>query len=124
MCQDILVLAQHSEHRSIQRCEHATVHLVWDNATLHLWPQDFLRLASWVESIQNTGTIAATGMAFHLDGSGNADLWVGSVGLRLAAADLLVLRQLAAEAATMMKQPQKPTSGWYLYSGEQTSQLN
>ncbi len=48
MCKHLTMLAKESTTRYIARCEHGSVHVVWDNLSIRLRPADFVRLAERV----------------------------------------------------------------------------
>jgi hypothetical protein len=49
MCQNEIVLAEHSTTRYISQCEHDTVHLMWDGLGLHLTQERFYAMADVIE---------------------------------------------------------------------------
>jgi hypothetical protein len=44
MCDKVTVLAKAGATRYVARCEHGTVHVVWDNVSLRLSGADFIRI--------------------------------------------------------------------------------
>lgn len=50
MCQQIVILVEQSQTRYVSRYEHGIVHLVWDEVSIHLTPEVFLRLAIQIET--------------------------------------------------------------------------
>ncbi len=45
MCNQLTLLAKASASRYIAQCEHGTIHVVWDNVSVRLRPEDFINIA-------------------------------------------------------------------------------
>lgn len=45
MCNQLTLLAKAGASRYIAQCEHGTIHVVWDNVSVRLRPEDFQNLA-------------------------------------------------------------------------------
>ena len=86
MCQQATTLAVHGNSRQIWRCEHGTIHLNWEQATLRLHPNDFRRAVRLLEE-------GVTELGFNKVSEGNCmvvpqengfyQFWYGNVMLIL-----------------------------------------
>ena len=92
MCKRLNILAQHSPTCYIAQCEHSTIHLCWENISIHLQPFDFLSL---------TDTISAV-WANQPDHNGKMRLGIGNLALEVPADDCRPLSELMGRAATQL----------------------
>jgi hypothetical protein len=102
MCYHLTVLSHAGAHRRVAQCEHGSIHLTWDIATIHLQADYFLTLVAlferWIASNDTHMSLDGWGQVTR-DANGSARLWVGQAGLALMAGDVAVLRSLIGKAA-------------------------
>jgi hypothetical protein len=104
MCHHLTILAHTGDHRVVAQCEHGIVHLDWDITTIRLRLRDFLTLAQFVERWDaGNEPLLCEGWCQMTRGShGAARLWIGQVGLAIAAADVAVFVALVQQAAGVL----------------------
>ncbi|NKQ35183.1 MAG: hypothetical protein HF973_06140 [Chloroflexi bacterium] len=108
MCKIVKIIAQRDDFRNITQCEHGTVHLNWYRASLHIPPQEFTKLVSFLETAVNEDRDILrdeTGMV-ERDRRSNYHLWLMGMGLYLDAADFLILVDLLRQSVTKLTNPQ------------------
>jgi hypothetical protein len=106
MCYHLTILAHSSAYRAVAQCEHGALHVSWDITTVRLRPQDFLTLAQFLDrwgSSSNTSSAAEGWCQITCDRRGATRLWIGQVGLALAATELSTFVDLVRQAATMLR---------------------
>ncbi len=95
MCQMLTPLIEFSESKLVCQCEHGTIFIHWNNVTFQHHPEDFLKLAEFLEvlpSQPHTDTDAgqqirsSNGYFFVRETSG-CRIWIGEGGLRLTHPD-------------------------------------
>jgi hypothetical protein len=97
MCRNLTILAKESATRYIARCEHGTVHLVWDNLSLRLRPAGFLGLAKHV--------CARTGDLLNRDDKKGIGFRLNGIGVRFPPEALATLRDLMRLAMLQLDEP-------------------
>src|SRR5262245_42388743 len=106
MCYHLTILAHSSAYRAVAQCEHGALHVSWDIATVRLRPQDFLTLAQFLDRWGRPGhtSSAAEGWCqLTRDGRGSTRLWIGQVGLALAANEVAAFIGLVQQAAALLR---------------------
>jgi hypothetical protein len=98
MCRNLTILAKESATRYIARCEHGTVHLVWDNLSIRLRPADFVRLT------ENACTRAGNLMDRDDEKKGFR-LRMHGIGIEFPPETLATLRDLMCVAVLQMEKP-------------------
>lgn len=110
MCNHIRIIARTDDHtRYIARCEHGSLHVVWNNADYLLNRQG---LDEFREILDNAD--AAQQMRELMTGGADADLkmieiWFQDAGLRVRVQDLETMRELVNEALAFLDQEPAPT---------------
>lgn len=104
MCMVLTVLAHANECRTIAQCEHGTLHVTWDIATVRLRPNDFLALTRFLERhAANDEASANEGWCVvERDARYTRRMWIGQVGLMVSADDFAILVALLGQAAEML----------------------
>lgn len=104
MCHHLTILAYTGDHRVVAQCEHGIVHLGWDITTIRLRLRDFLTLAQFVErwGARNEPLLCEGWCQMTRNSHGAARLWIGQVGLAIAAADVALFVALVQQAASVL----------------------
>lgn len=97
MCEQLKILSKANATRYIAQCEHGTIHLVWDNLSLRLPPEDFISIAEqvWTGTDSLLGPDQKTGFGLRMRG----------IELKVYPQTLTVLRSLMALAMLQMTKP-------------------
>jgi hypothetical protein len=106
MCHHLTVLAHASAYRAVAQCEHGALHVSWDITTLRLRPQDFMTLAQFLDrwgGPSEAPSITEGWCQLSRDRRGAVRLWIGQVGLALAATELNTLATLVRQSATILR---------------------
>jgi hypothetical protein len=91
------VLSRDGPSRYIAQCEHGTVHIVWDNLTIRLRPEDFVSLAE--------RACARMGNSLAQDEDKGFRLKMHAIGIRFPPEILATLRELMSLAVLQMDKP-------------------
>lgn len=115
MCQHVHILVDYSLYRRVAQCEHGTIHLSWDIATIHFGPDDLLTLEMlierWAESGERMFSLTGWGQ-IACDAHGAARIWIGQAGIAVTADDLKLFCALVRDAVAVLQSavPAKATS--------------
>lgn len=104
-CGQLTQLAVKRDDRAVLRCTCGALHLVWENATVQLYPNDLTRLLQVLRLGRSPGT------PFYVlyEGSQTAQVWLYNVALRLSQSDLPLLTDLLQEAEAARVRLELPT---------------
>jgi hypothetical protein len=104
-CGHLTQLAAKRGDRAVLRCTCGALHLVWENATVQLYPDDLSKLLQVLRLGRSPGT------PFHVvyEGSQTAQVWLYNVALRLYQEDLETLTDLLQEADAERARLELPT---------------
>lgn len=103
MCQRIVVLAARGRTRYISRCEHGTVHLIWDGVGFQLSAPAFVRLTTQIQQVQRAAAAAVIAQP-----DGYCRLHVNRAVVMLPADEFLSLAAMVGEA--QLDKPQSPNA--------------
>jgi hypothetical protein len=95
MCDKVTVLAKANATRYVARCEHGTVHVVWDNVSLRLSGADFIRITQ--DACTRAQSLRAGG-----EGKEGLHFSLKTVRVKFEPDAMLLLRDLMCLAALNM----------------------
>ncbi len=101
MCQHIVTLAHSNDYRQIGRCEHGTIHLNWDWATIYLDDEIFGDL---IEALDKAVLLHEPSRVQHkhchvfFKKKGYFQVWIRNMSINLSSADFMIFAELARTA--------------------------
>jgi hypothetical protein len=94
MCTQITTLAESNDFRHILKCEHGTVHLSWDLATLYFNLSEFEQIGCLLEQglrlVEPAKLVESPWMLVYKK-EGYYQLWLRNVAINLTPVDFLIL---------------------------------
>jgi hypothetical protein len=97
MCKKLVILAKENVSRYIAQCEHGTIHLVWDNLSVRLYPEDLIRIVDQVQT--------AAGHPLGANQKRGFKIKMRELELTVQTEALTVLRDLMSLAVVQMEKP-------------------
>ena len=104
-CGHLTRLAARRSDRAVLRCTCGALHLVWENATVQLYPDDLNKL---LQVLRLGGSHGTPFRVIH-EGSKAAQVRLYNIALRLSPADLETLTGLLQEADAVRVRLELPT---------------
>lgn len=101
MCDDYTLLTEYDKSRFLGICEHETIHLAWDHATIYFSPEEFMSLGACLDKAitDGNGNFSIEQVNFMDDLKPVCQLWVFNLSLALSTRDFLILTDLVGQAA-------------------------
>ena len=100
MCNNIILLAEHDEHRLVCICEHGTIHFSWDHLTLYLRGEDYLSLDHCLDRALLNHKYGQMDMEDEMAmNAPSCLLWVFDIALKLSFADLIIMAELVYQGS-------------------------
>lgn len=104
-CGHLTQLATRRDDRAVWRCTCGALHLVWENATVQLYPDDLIKLLQ----VLRLGGSPGTPFRVLCEGSQAAQVWLYNIALRLHRSDLETLMDLLQEGDAERARLELPT---------------
>jgi hypothetical protein len=112
MCMFMTLLSHANECRMIAQCEHGTLHITWDISTVRLRQDEFLTLARFLKERASgpAPTVSEGWCRLERDAHRTHRLWIGQIGVVVAAEDFAILNTLIEDAASALSVAASSTS--------------
>jgi hypothetical protein len=107
MCRQLTLLAKNDFRQMIFSCEHGTIHISHQQATLCLTYADFLLFAGWVIDGNLFVLNQSDSWRVRETDDGQVELWLGSGGLRLTVMEFFAFSDLLRLTLEILKSPPK-----------------
>ncbi len=128
-CEHLTVVVRADTYRLVSYCEHGTIQINWDLATLRLRPANFERLTDLLKQVKAAPDPARVGRKQYFglirQENGGCQLWAGDVALFFGPTDFLLFADLLLNARQRLgKQLPQPSAKTLLREhqpGERTS---
>jgi hypothetical protein len=94
MCRQLILLAKNEHRQMTFTCEHGTMHLTHQHATLCLGRADFIRFAQWVTEGNLFALNQSGAWQVRESEDGQVELWLGSGGIRMTVIEFFAFTDL------------------------------